>query len=78
MGQSVFRANLCAGKICIDSSIQARGAGEVMSQNWRIYCLFDKRNTHLLYRLNKPHKPISGNAEKVLREKITIYSEKYQ
>jgi hypothetical protein len=41
MGQSVFQANLCAGKIGIDSSIQAQGAGEVMSQNWRIYCLFD-------------------------------------
>ena len=42
MGQSVFQANLCAGKIGIDSSIQAQGAGEVMSQNWRIYCLFDR------------------------------------
>ena len=41
MSRSEIRAKLCAGKIGIDSSIQAQGSGGVMSQNWRIYCLFD-------------------------------------
>jgi hypothetical protein len=41
--QSVFRANLCAGKIRSDSSIQAQGAGEFMGQNWRGYGLSDTR-----------------------------------
>jgi len=41
MSRSEIRAIVCAGKIGIDSSIQAQRAGEVMSQNWRIYCLFD-------------------------------------
>jgi hypothetical protein len=48
MSRSEIRANLCAGKIGIDSSIQAQGTGEVMSQNWRIYCLFDSNiGTHM-------------------------------
>ena len=37
MSRSEIRAKLCAGKIGIDSSIQAQGAGEVMGQNWRGY-----------------------------------------
>jgi hypothetical protein len=51
MSRSEIRAILCAGKIGIDSSIQAQRAGEVMSQNWRISCLFD-RQFHRLSRLN--------------------------
>jgi hypothetical protein len=42
MRLSEIWANVCARKIGIDSSIQAQGTGEVMSQNWRGYCLFDK------------------------------------
>ena len=37
MSRSEIRAKLCAGKIDIDSSIQAQRAGEVMGQNWRGY-----------------------------------------
>jgi hypothetical protein len=33
---NLFRAKLCAGKIRLDSSIQAQGTGEVMRRKWRI------------------------------------------
>jgi len=41
MSQSGIRAMICVRKIDIDSSIQARWVGEVMSRNWRIYGLSD-------------------------------------
>jgi hypothetical protein len=37
----VFRAKLWVRKINIDSSIQAQGTGDFMSQKWRIYGLSD-------------------------------------
>jgi hypothetical protein len=37
MSRSEIQAMICVGKIGINSSIQAQGTGEVMSQNWRIY-----------------------------------------
>ena len=42
MSRFVFRANLCVGKISIDSSIQAQRAGEFMRQKRRTYGLFGK------------------------------------
>jgi len=38
---------------------------------------FCEKNVHLLYRLSEPYKPTSSSARKVLREKITFYSEKH-
>ena len=41
MRQNGFWAKLCVSKTIFDSSIQARWAGEVMRQSWRIYGLSD-------------------------------------
>src|SRR5262249_33649652 len=37
MSQFPFRAKLCVREIVFDSSIQAQGTGDFMSQNWRGY-----------------------------------------
>jgi hypothetical protein len=37
-----------------------------------------EKNACHTYKLSEPHKPIPGMLRKVLREKITFYSEKYQ
>ena len=42
MSQCGIRAKLCAGKISLDSSIQAQSTGEVMRRKWRSYRLFDR------------------------------------
>jgi two-component system, NarL family, sensor histidine kinase YdfH len=42
MSQCGIRAKLCAGKISIDSSIQAQRPGDFMRRKWRSYALFDK------------------------------------
>jgi len=42
MSRFVIWAKICAGKNAIGSSIQARSAGEFMSQQWRTYGLSDR------------------------------------
>jgi hypothetical protein len=50
MSQNGFWAKLCVRETFFDSSIQAHGTGDFMSQNWRFYGLSDTAAIYLTHR----------------------------
>ena len=68
MSQSEFWAKLCAGKIDIDSSIQAQVTGEVMRRKWRIIgisyrCFIHRHFASAIFLLRVSEKSDSPNVQ---------------
>src|SRR5712692_3676696 len=71
MSQSGIRAKLCAGKISIDSSIQAQHSGDFMRRKWRSYGLFD---SSLFASIAKPWPDRSERYQDLLKQEGMIVS----